>query len=156
MEARYLVQERLVLGDRLDRGNSLQASWVDLGGGTRTPNRNPVTNGGWSGGLALACSLCTTIRSAAPRFAMFEAWASRLPASGDFPVPQLRLLRFVHPDETGLVGNPRTDVGTIAEVARDVFQATADRLFPQPSTTKIPFRVTNNRKRPVVTVWTSL
>lgn len=40
---------------------------------------------------------------AAPRFVGFEAWASLLPASGDFSDPQLRFLRFVHHDWTGIV-----------------------------------------------------
>ena len=55
--------------------------------------------------LAQTCFPCTTTGSAAPRFVGFEAWVSLVPASGDFPDSQLRLLRFVHYDETGPVEN---------------------------------------------------
>jgi len=55
------------------------------------------------GELTETCFPCPTTRSAAPRFVVFEAWTSLLPASGDFSDPQLRLLRFIHHDWTGLV-----------------------------------------------------
>ncbi len=53
-------------------------------------------------------------RRAPTRFAVFKARAFLLPASRDLPDSQLGLLRFLH------------------------------RLFPQLSTTKVPFGVTNN------------
>ncbi len=58
--------------------------------------------------LVFAGSVTT---SAAPRFAMFEAWALLLPASGDFPNPQLGLLRFIDQYPTSFI------VSIVAEAA---------------------------------------
>src|SRR5947209_18451573 len=52
---------------------------------------------GWGlGGWPMFCFSLDNPESAAPCFAVFEAWAFVLPTSRDFPDPQLGFLVFVH------------------------------------------------------------
>ena len=61
-------------------------------------------SGEWGAGLDGLASGVTT-KPAAPRFVMFEAWALRLPGSGDFPDPQLGSVRLVYQDRAGADNN---------------------------------------------------